>query len=247
MNSVSVILPTYCESGNINKLIKALVKHLKLSNCRFQIIVVDDDSPDGTAQEVRKLVKQNLPVKLLVRKNQRGLGTAIAYGIKKSESDVIVLMDADFNHQPQDVPRLLQPILEGKSDLVIGSRYISGGSMDITEANKIQFFLSKSGNFFVNRILLKMPVHESLSGFVAFKRKILEDLDTNSIFHGYGEYCIRLLYKVHQRGYKISEVSVNYGKRQYGQSKSKLFLMVIHYFKTAFKLKLQSSNVRQNQ
>ena len=119
MKSISIILPTYCEAGNINNLIKDLIKHLKLSNRRLQIIVVDDDSPDGTAQEVKKLVKKNLPVELFVRKNQRGLATAIAYGVKKSKGDVIVLMDTDFNHQPKDVPRLLQPILEQKADLDI--------------------------------------------------------------------------------------------------------------------------------
>ena len=235
---LSVILPTYCEAGNVNKLIKALIKHLKLPNHKLQIVVVDDDSPDGTAQEVQKLVEQNLPVKLLVRKNQRGLATAIAHGIKKSQGDIIVLMDVDFNHKPQDVPRLLLPILGGKSDLVIGSRYIPGGGMDVTEAGRIQFFLSKNGNFFVNKILLNLPVHESLSGFVAFKREILNNLDTDSIFQGYGEYCIRLLYRVYQQGHKVSGVPVVYGGRQWGQSKSRLMKMTVNYLKTALLFRL---------
>jgi len=242
---ISIILPTYNEAGNIAKLIKAIHTQPGLKPYQLEFIVVDDNSPDDTATEVKKLTKK-IPVKLFVRKNIRGLATAILHGLKKSTGKIIVLMDADFNHQPKDVFRLLQPILNQKADLAIGSRYIPGGGMHATEANKLQFLLSKYGNYFVNRLLLNLPIHESLSGFVAFKRKILNDLDTNHIFRGYGEYCIRLLYKIHQQGYKISEVSVNYGKRQYGQSKSQLFLMAIDYFKTALKLKLQLLNAKQN-
>jgi len=240
MTFISIILPTYCESGNIAKLIKALIKQTKLQFKihKLEIIVIDDNSPDRTAQEVKKLIKQKLPVKLFVRKNKRGLATAIGLGIKKSKGNIIALMDTDFNHQPKDLPKLLKPILNQQADLVIGSRYVPGGGMHITEANKLQFFLSKYGNFFVNRILLNLPVHESLSGFVAFKRTILNNLNVDKIFQGYGEYCIQFLYKVHRQGVKIAEVPVIYGRRRWGQSKSKLVKMTINYLKTAVLLRL---------
>lgn len=237
---ISIILPTYCEAGNINNLIKDLIEHLKLSNRRLQIIVVDDNSPDGTAQEVQKLVEQNFPVKLFVRKNQRGLATAIAYGIKRSKGDIIVLMDTDFNHQPKDVSRLLQPILKQKADLVIGSRYISGGGMHKSEAGTIQFLGSKYGSLLVSQVLLNLPVSESLSGFIALKKSCLKKLNFKKTFQGYGEYCIRLLHYFNNRGYRLIEIPVVYGKRQYGQSKSQLVKMFINYLLTAIKLKLSS-------
>ena len=238
--SVSVILPTYNEAGNINNLIKALHQKLKDLGLKTEFIVVDDNSPDKTAIEARKLTTK-LPVKVLVRKNQRGLATAILHGIRNSKSDLIVLMDTDFNHQPKDLVRLLKPILADQSDLVIGSRYIKKGGMHKTEANSIQYLLSKYGNILVNKMLLNLPVNESLSGFIAFKRPLLEGLRLKKIFKGYGEYCIALLYKLYKKGIRISEVSVVYGKRQYGQSKSKLLLMAIDYFITALKLKFLKS------
>ena len=237
MKSVSIILPTYNEAGNIIKLIKAIIKNIKKTNLQPEIIVVDDNSPDGTADEVLKLTKK-LPVKLLIRKNQRGLATAIALGVKKSTGNIVVLMDADFNHQPKDVSRLLKPIIDNHADLVIGSRYISGGGMHVSEANKLQFFLSKYGNFFVNRFLLNLPVHESLSGFIALKRTILTRLDSSVIFQGYGDYCIRLLYQAHQQGFKIVETPVVYGQRRWGQSKTKLVKIFFDYLITALKLRL---------
>jgi len=238
MKSVSIILPTYNESGNITKLINSIYTQPGLKSYKLEFIVIDDDSPDGTAQQVQKLVKQNLPVKLLVRKNQRGLATAIAYGIKKSKSDVIVLMDTDFNHQPKDVPKLLQPILEQKADLVIGSRYIPGGGMHRSEAGAIQFLGSKYGSLLVSQILLNLPVSEALSGFIALKKSCLTRLNFKKIFQGYGEYCIRLLYYLHHRGHRLAEIPVVYGKRQYGQSKSRLMKMFINYLLTTIKLKL---------
>ncbi|MFC1626962.1 polyprenol monophosphomannose synthase [Patescibacteria group bacterium] len=238
MTFISIILPTYCEAGNIVNLIKALIKHIKLQSktYKLEIVVIDDDSPDGTAQEVQKLIKQKLPVKIFIRKNQRGLATAIALGIKKAKGNIIVLMDTDFNHLPKDLPRLLKPILNQKADLVIGSRYIASGGMHAT-VNKLQFFLSKYGNFFVNRILLRLPVYESLSGFVVFKRSILQNLNLSTIFQGYGDYCIRLLFKINQQGFTIAEVPVIYGKRQWGESKTNLIKIFFDYLITSFKLR----------
>jgi len=238
MKKVSIILPTYCESGNIVKLTKALIKYTKAKNYKIEIIIVDDNSPDGTATEARKLIKQKLPVKLFVRKKQKGLATAIALGVKKATGNIIVLMDTDFNHQPKDVPRLLQAISKNKAAIVIGSRYIPGGNMHITEANKLQFFLSKNGNLFINRLLLRLPIHESLSGFLAFKKSIFTKLKAKTIFQGYGDYCIRLLYKAYKQNFKIIEIPVVYGKRHWGKSKTKLFKIFIEYFKTAVLLKL---------
>jgi dolichol-phosphate mannosyltransferase len=233
--TISIILPTYNEAGNIGKLINSIFRVFKPTNFHLEIIVVDDNSPDGTAKVVK-----NHPVKLLIRKNTRGLATAVLHGIKHSTGQIVVLMDTDFNHQPKDILRLVSTLILEKADLVIGSRYMAGGGMHLTEASTFQFYASKLGNYFVNRILLGLPVHESLSGFLAFRKKTLTGLKLNSIFQGYGDYCIRLLFNVHQKNQKIFEIPVVYGKRQWGESKSHLGAMFIEYFKTAISLKFFS-------
>ncbi len=232
---LSIVLPTFNEAGNIISLIESINSQPNLKNLQKEFIVVDDNSPDGTSEIVKKFVNK-LPIKLFIRKNQRGLATAILHGLKKSTGQIIVFMDTDFNHQPKDIGRLIKPIIDKRADLVIGSRYIKGGGMHITEAGAFQFLASKYGNFFVNRILLGLPVHESLSGFLSFRKEVLKDLNLKNIFKGYGEYCISFLFKTHQQGFNLAEVPIVYGKRQYGESKSKLFKMMFDYFFTALKL-----------
>lgn len=241
---LSLVLPTYNEAGNIAKLILAINQQQELRRFKKEFIVVDDDSPDGTALEVRKLIKRRYPVKLIVRKKVHGLAGAILTGINQAKGEVVVLMDTDFNHRPEDITRLLRPVVKKRADLVIGSRYLPGGGMHLTEASRWQYFLSKWGNYFVNRWWLNLPVHESLSGFVAVKRAVLNRLNLTQIFSGYGEYCIRLLYYCHKLGFKIQEVPVMYGLRQYGVSKSSLKRMVYFYLKTALELKFTLSKRR---
>ncbi|MBU1323259.1 glycosyltransferase [Patescibacteria group bacterium] len=234
---LSFILPTFNEAGNIGKLINAINNQEELSRHKKEFIVIDDDSPDGTSREVKKLITKRYPVSLIVRKKTHGLAGAILAGIRKATGDVVVLMDTDFNHRPEDIARLLEPINKKQADLIIGSRYIPGGGMHLTEASRWQYWLSKWGNYFVNRWWLNLPVHESLSGFVAVKRDALDCLDLAKIFYGYGEYCIRLLSYCHRFGFMIKEVPVMYGLRQYGVSKSSLKRMVYYYLKTALELK----------
>ncbi|PIU74920.1 MAG: hypothetical protein COS76_03525 [Candidatus Portnoybacteria bacterium CG06_land_8_20_14_3_00_39_12] len=234
---LSVILPTYNESGNIAKLISAINNQEDLTRYKKEFIVIDDNSPDGTANEVKKLCQKNFPVKLIIRKKEKGLATAILSGIRQATGEIIVLMDTDFNHRPKDIIRLLEPIKKQQADLVIGSRYIPGGGMHITEASRWQYWLSKWGNYLVNRWLINLPVQESLSGFVAVRKKLLSKLNLVRIFYGYGEYCMRLLFFCHKAGFIIREVPVMYDLRRYGVSKSSLKRMVYYYLKTALELK----------
>lgn len=234
---LSIILPTYNEAGNIGKLILAINGHTDLASYKKEFIVVDDDSPDDTAYEVRKLIAKKLPVKLIIRKKIHGLAGAILTGIQQANGKIVVLMDTDFNHRPEDIGRLVKPIIIKQADLVIGSRYIPGGGMHGTEASRWQYFLSRWGNYFINRIWLGLPVHESLSGFLAIKKSVMDELTLKTIFQGYGEYCIRLLYYCYRQKYVLKEVPVMYGLRKYGVSKSSLKRMVYFYFKTALELK----------
>lgn len=239
MKKISIILPTFNEAGNILPLIKSILTQLRRRRLTAEIVIVDDDSPDHTAAAVKKLRRRN--IKLYIRKHQRGLATAILYGLRHSNGNIIVFMDTDFNHQPKDIPRLIKPLLTGTADIVIGSRYMKGGGMHMSEAGTLQFLSSKLGNFFVNKILLDLPVKESLSGFVVIKRKTLTKLNLASIFQGYGDYCIRLLYHAYRQGYRLTEIPVVYGKRRYGQSKSNLIKMFMDYSKTALDLKFNKS------
>lgn len=234
---LSIILPTYNEAGNIGKLIDSINHQDDLKKIKKQFVVVDDNSLDGTPEIVRKLIKKGLAIKLINRRRQRGLATAILTGIQQTKGEIIVLMDTDFNHRPEDIARLLEPIIKKQADLVIGSRYIPGGGMHLTEANHWQYWLSKWGNLLVNRWLLHLPVHDSLSGFVVIKRKVLASLNPKQIFYGYGEYCIRLLYYSYRQGFSLREVPVMYGSRQYGVSKSSIKRMVFYYLKTVINLK----------
>jgi len=234
---LSFVMPTYNAAGNIGRLIAAICRQADLKRYIKEFVVVDDGSSDGTAAVVKKLIQKRLPIKLIERQKTHGLATAILTGIRQIKGKVIILMDTDFNHRPEDISRLIEPIIKKKSDLVIGSRYIPGGGMHQTEASRWQYVLSKWGNYFVNRIWLNLPVHESLSGFIVVKRAVLNKLPVKSIFRGYGEYCIRLLYYACRKGFKIKEVPVMYGLRKYGVSKSSLKRMVYFYAKTALELK----------
>lgn len=234
---LSIILPTYNEAGNIGNLINKIYSQDELKRFKLEFVVVDDNSLDDTKSIVQKLIKKKLPIKLIIRKKERGLATAILTGIKQAKGNYLIIMDADFNHRPEDIYRLIEPIQKQTADLVIGSRYILGGGMHITEASRLQYWLSRWGNYLVNRWLLNLPVHESLSGFIAVKKTILAKLNLEKIFSGYGEYCIRLLYYCRQRGLKIKEVPVMYGLRQYGVSKSSLNRMTYFYLKTALQLR----------
>jgi dolichol-phosphate mannosyltransferase len=241
---LSVVLPTFNEAGNIGKLILKIFHQEDLRQFKKEFIVIDDNSPDGTAEIIKKLIKKKLPVKFLIRKHTHGLASAVLAGIKQVSSDLIVLMDTDFNHRPEDISRLVKPIQSAKADLVIGSRYIPGGGMHGTEASQLQYWLSKWGNYFVNRWWLKLPVHEALSGFVAIRNSVLAKLSLEKIFYGYGEYCIRLLCFANKAGFKLSEVPVMYGLRKYGVSKSSLKRMIYFYLKTALELKFISAKPR---
>lgn len=233
---ISIILPTYNEAGNIGNLIEAINLQEELKKFKLEFIVIDDNSEDDTQNVVAKLINKRWPIKLIVRRQERGLATAILTGIKQAVGDYLVIMDTDLTHRPEDIYRLLKPAQKQAADLVVGSRYIPGGGMHVSEANYLQYWLSKWGNFVVNRIIFNFPVHESLSGFIVIKRDIIKTLNLDRIFYGYGEFCIRLIYYCHKKGYKIKEVPVMYGFRQYGVSKSSLKRMTYYYLKTVLEL-----------
>lgn len=233
---ISVVIPTYNERDNIVNLIRVIRSILIKHKYRFEVIVVDDDSRDKTAENIKKTYGSNRNVKLIVRKKERGLGTAILKGIKISRGDIIIGMDADFNHDPLLIPHLLSQI--GKKDMIIGSRFIYGGGMD----DKKRYIATYVFNLFL-KYLLGFPTMDNMSGFYAVKRKRLLTLPIDRIYRGYGEYHLRLVYLAKKRGFDIGEMPVFYGARSYGESKSNLLKMFFHYLFTAFELKLKGDKI----
>lgn len=229
----SIILPTYNESGNIIKLVEIIRELLLGKRISNEVIVVDDDSPDKTGLLAQKYFSKIPEVRVIIRKKEKGLATAIRKGVEMAVGDIVVVMDTDFNHDPQVVPKLIDKC--HRSDIVIGSRFINGGGM----ANKTREVFSYLFNILV-RIILGSPVHDNLSGFFAIQRKKLEQLDFDKIFWGYGDYFIRLIYLAKNKRNTFTEVPSFYKDREYGSSKSQFLNMFKDYLSATLNLRFKS-------
>ncbi|MFZ5534810.1 MAG: glycosyltransferase [Patescibacteria group bacterium] len=224
---ISIILPSYNERENLIRLIPSLRTTIRRRNQgSAEIIVVDDNSPDGTATALRQ--KFGNSIKLVVRKNERGLATAILRGINEATGTVIVGMDADGNHDPRSMPSLLDGLRT--ADLVVGSRFVAGGSMN----DPIRYVTSRWFNRWLSHI--GFPVLDATSGYYAVRKSALAKLPLTTIYRGYGEYHMRLVWYAKKCGLRIAEIPVRYGNRRYGQSKSRFLIMLGTYTKTALRL-----------
>ncbi len=183
---VSVILPTYKERNNIGPLVEAIQNELGKAGISYEVLVVDDDSPDGTAQVVRELFGDDPRVRLFVRTEEHGLATAIAHGIHKAKGDCVAVMDTDFNHDPAMLPQMVR-FLE-YYDIIVGSRFVMGGGMEELWRYNASFVF----NFFV-RVVLRTQIQDNLCGFFTIDRQKLLTMDITRIFQGYGEYFMHRL------------------------------------------------------
>jgi dolichol-phosphate mannosyltransferase len=233
---VSVILPTYDEAGNIVELVEEIRHHLQMKRMVGEVIVVDDNSPDKTGLLARKYFAKNPDVRVIIRRKERGLATAIRKGIEMAVGEVIVVMDTDFNHEPKLVPRLVEKCK--RYDVAVGSRYIKGGGM----ANKKREILSKLYNKFLIKTIIGSPVNDNLCGFFAMKHEELAKLPFDQIFYGYGDYFIRLIYFAHKQGNTFTEIPSFYIDRTYGASKSKFLKMFRDYAMSAVRVRLERDN-----
>lgn len=227
---LSLILPTYNEVENIGPLIQGLKEVLKGTNCPFEIIVVDDQSPDGTALKVKELSSADGRIKLFIREEERGLAKSIKYGLEKARGELILIMDTDFNHNPVYIPRMLDGLTG--YDLIIGSRYVRGGGMPFS---KIRYLTSLLANIFLKTVLA-LPFHDSLSGFLLLRKEVLKGMDRGKIFQGYGDYAIRFLYWADRKGFKAREIPVIYEERAGGKSKTKFFKISWQYLLTVLNI-----------
>lgn len=220
--NVVIIIPTYNEKGNIERLITILEEEIfpKIKNHKMNVLVVDDNSPDGTAEEVRKLMKRWNNVHLNLG-DKNGLGAAyvrgMTYAIENLKADVMFEMDADLSHDPHKVPEFLRKIDEG-ADLVIGTRYSQGGSIPANWPIQRKAF-SVFGNLLVRTILMRFWVHDWTGGFRALRKEVfLKEKEELVFFKGY-TFQVSFLHKAVRDGFKIAEVPINFTDRTLGRSK----------------------------
>ncbi len=210
---VLVIIPTYNEKENIEKIISAVLKICTSSD----VLVIDDNSQDGTGSIVKSFQKRTDRVYLFEREKKLGLGTAYLKGFKfgiKKRYDYLFEMDADFSHDPEDLPRFLEEIQ--KADLVIGSRYKNGVSVVNWPITRL--LLSYFANVYA-RIVTGVPVKDLTAGFKCFRREVIESIDLDSIHSdGYG-FQIEMNYWTFRKGYRIKEIPVIFIDRRSGESK----------------------------
>ena len=211
-----MIIPTYNEVENAEKIIRAV---FELPGT-FEILIIDDGSPDGTAQVVKGLQTEfSGRLHLLERSGKLGLGTAYLTGFKwalERGYDFIFEMDADFSHAPADLPRLLAACAEGGADMSIGSRYCNGVSVVNWPIGRI--LISYFASVYVRKVL-GFRIFDSTAGFICYSRKVLETINLDGVqMKGYG-FQIEMKYTAHKLGFKISEVPVIFINRKEGTSK----------------------------
>jgi dolichol-phosphate mannosyltransferase len=210
-----VIIPTYNEKENIEKIIR---KVFSLPG-DFHLLIVDDGSPDGTGSIIKDLQQQfNGKLFLLERKGKMGLGTAYIAGFKwalERSYEYIFEMDADFSHDPEDLIRLHAACTD-KTDMVVGSRYTKGGKVVNWPWNRI--FISKGGALYT-KLITWMPVNDPTAGFVCYSRKVLSTIPLDKVhFVGYA-FQIEMKYRAWKLGFKIGEVPITFRDRKEGVSK----------------------------
>ncbi|MFQ3631509.1 polyprenol monophosphomannose synthase [Roseiflexus sp.] len=209
----TVVIPTYNERENIAELIQRI-----LEMSRFRVLVVDDNSPDGTAAVVSELAADEPRIGLLLRPEKRGLGSAYVAGFRRALAEgaaFICEMDADFSHDPCYLPQLLAAA-ETRYDLALGSRYVPGGGT--TDWGIVRQLISRGGNLYA-RIILGLPVMDATGGFRCYRRRVLETINLDDIQSNGYAFQIELAYRTMRAGFRIGELPIIFPDRRVGRSK----------------------------
>lgn len=233
--TVSIILPTYNERENIVELIEEIYGIFESEN-DLEIVVVDDNSPDGTAELVKEVAKARRNINLIVRKTERSLASSLKTGIQKSSGEIVIIMDSDFSHPPNSIPTLIKNV--ENADIVVASRYVKGGSMI---APVYKYIASRLMNYVI-KIILGISVCDSTGGFLAVRKKIFNKIDADRVFsgYGYGDYCFKLFFELKKENIKIKQVPFVHGTRKAGKSKTNLAVVGANYIKEALKARVGS-------
>lgn len=220
-----VIIPTYNEKENIQPIISAVLEH----NPQVHILVVDDNSPDGTASIVKELQKKSNQLHLLSRPGKQGLGKAYIAGFKwglENSYDAMVEMDADFSHRPQDLTLIIEKL--SQHDFVIGSRYVPGGRT--VNWGLLRKIISRGGGIY-SRLILGFPIQDWTGGFNGWKKQVLEKINLDSITANGYSFQIELKYKALKNGFHGIESPIVFEDRRVGQSKMSLPIVLEAFYK----------------
>jgi dolichol-phosphate mannosyltransferase len=208
-----VIIPTYNEKENIRSIVELALSQAPI----LDVLVVDDNSPDGTPTIVGEMAKVDPRVHLLSRPGKLGLGTAYIAGFKwglERQYAYLIEMDADFSHDPREIPNMLKAIQQ--ADLVLGSRYING--VRVVNWPLRRLFLSKGASYYV-RIVTGLPVNDPTGGFKCFRRRVLETIGLDEVrSNGYG-FQVEMTYKAWMKGFRVCEIPITFVDRYAGKSK----------------------------
>src|SRR3954453_21032628 len=210
-----LILPTYNEAENIRPIVHAAHEQLRVGD---RILVVDDNSPDGTGTIADELAAEISSIEVLHRPDKQGLGRAYLAGFERAlaaGADYVLEMDADFSHDPADIPRLIDAA-EAGADLVLGSRYVAGGN--VTDWGLLRRLVA-GGGFWEPRVVLGLRVRDLTGGFKCFRRSVLEALNLDAVHaDGYG-FQIELTYRAVKAGFRVVEIPIVFRDRRVGESK----------------------------
>lgn len=230
-SSVSVVLPTYNESGHIVDLINVVINSIP-PGWQYEVLVVDDNSPDGTFQIVKEAFACNSHVIPILRETDRGFAKSIRTGIERSTSEFLLVMDSDFTHDPIEIPKLLH--VAQVYDVVSGSRFCPGGRMQ----DNLHYIASMFYNWLL-RLIVRTQIQDNLGGYWLARAKLIKALPMDQIFFGYGEYYFRMLHYLQHAGTSIVELPAKYMLRKTGDSKSQFVRMLFSYSVAAIKLRIQ--------
>ena len=215
---LSIIIPTYNEAENVENIIEQITNICKEHNISVEIVIVDDNSPDGTSNIVKKIAKTNQRVKLIQREGKLGLGAAYIAGFKYAlelNSDLIMTMDADLSHNPKDIPKFVEKIGSGY-DLVLGSRYISGGGIGNWGIHRT--IMSKGANYLA-KYILNLKTNDNTTGYRCYTKRVLQEINLDAIKSNGYSFLMEIMFLCQKNNLKIGETPIYFDVRKHGTSK----------------------------
>jgi dolichol-phosphate mannosyltransferase len=226
------VLPTYNEIDNVRPITEAILATMPDAH----VLIVDDNSPDGTGAIADQLAAERSNVAVLHREAKQGLGRAYVDGfcnVSARGAAIVVQMDADFSHPVRYLPALLEPILDGRADMVLGSRYVPGGV--IPRWNPMRRLISKGGGLFA-RTILRLPYRDLTGGFKAMRAEVLQSIDLDAVHAGGYAFQVEMTYRAHRLGARIVEIPITFEERREGASKMSTAI-VLEAFKVVLALR----------
>jgi len=226
----SIVLPAYNEAENIAEVVQAVFKH-QPQGWEYEVIVVDDNSPDKTYEKVKTAFAGDARVRPILRTHDRGLAKSIRAGFEAATGDWLITMDSDLTHDPAEIPKML--VIGQIYDVVSGSRFCPGGNMD----SRLHYYFSLIFNWFT-RAVLNTQIQDNFGGFFVIRKDKLRQLPLDEIFSGYGDYFFRLLHHAQLRDMSVLEIPAFYHERRKGSSKSHFFWLLFQYASAVLSFRL---------